>query len=399
MDQIYLDHNATTPLLPEVQTALFEAYARQYANPSSQHAAGRKARRVLEDAREDMAAILGAQLGETADRLILTSGGTEANNLAMRGLVGNSPGRLILSPLEHPSVLQVAADLELRGWQVDHLRVDAEGLVDLDFLAESLETPANLVAVMLGNNETGVLQPIAQISQLCQRAGVPLHCDAVQAVGKIPVNFRELGCHTLALAAHKFHGPRGIGALLVRGGVRVEPQLAGGHQEQGLRPGTELVALALGLRAALQVWQRDPSGRYEHLLALRDSFERTILEGYPEAIVHAQAAPRLPHTSNIAFVGLDRQALMMAIDLAGVACSTGSACASGSTDPSPTLMAMGCSHALLESSLRFSFGATNVPSDGDLAAQRILTICKNLRGDHKVGKMAMPGAQERGNLI
>ncbi len=393
MNRIYLDHNATGQLLPEVQQVLADAYAQQFANPSSQHAAGRQARRVLDDARESIAEMLGAELGEQADRLVFTSGGTEANNLAIFGTAGSEPGRLIVSPTEHPTVLQPADRLRNRGWDVEFLRVDSDGRIDLDSLAHSLKSPASLVAVMLGNNETGVLQPLDEVSHLCRAANVPLHCDAVQAVGKTPVNFRELGCATLSIAAHKLHGPRGIGALLVGPDVPLEPLLAGGHQELGIRPGTESVVLALGMQAALAAWHRDPAARALHLTELRDTFEAAILSGFPEAVVHAHQAPRLPHTSNIAFVGLNRQALLMAIDMAGIACSTGSACASGSTDASPTLIAMGCSVELLESSLRFSFGATNAPSDGKQAAERILSICMDLRGSINVGKMPTSGPQ------
>jgi cysteine desulfurase len=231
---------------------------------------------------------------------------------------------------------------------------------------------------MLGQNETGVLQPVAELAAICARSRVPLHTDACQVVGKLPVDFRGLGVDTLSAAAHKFHGPLGIGALVVRHGVTLRPQLFGGVQQEGLRPGTEPVALAVGMCSALELWNTQREKRAARLRRLRDRFEAAIVAGWPSAEVIGRRSKRLPHTSNIAFVGLDRQALFMSLDQAGVACSTGSACASGSSEPSPALVAMGLPPAVWGAALRFSFGALTTEAEVDEAARRILRCCNDL---------------------
>jgi cysteine desulfurase len=231
---------------------------------------------------------------------------------------------------------------------------------------------------MLGNNETGAMQPIVRLAAICDKAGTLLHTDGAQSVGKIPVHFRQLGVAAMTVAAHKFHGPRGIGALILRHGVELKSQLFGGFQQAGHRPGTEDVALAVGMHTALLVWQREADDRTRRMTALRDRLEHQLRDGWPDLVVHAAGAPRLPHTLCVAFPGLNRQALVMALDLAGVACSTGSACASGASDPSPTLVAMGCENAVLEGSIRLSLGATTTAADIDEAARRILLTVNNL---------------------
>jgi cysteine desulfurase len=236
-----------------------------------------------------------------------------------------------------------------------------------------------LVAMILGQNETGVLQPVAEAAAICARFGVPLHTDVAQVVGKLPVDFRSLGAATMTVAAHKFHGPLGVGALVVRHGARVRPQLFGGFQQGGLRPGTESVALAVGMCRALELWHAEREDRARRLTTLRDRLERMITAGWPDAVVIGREAERLPHVSHIALVGLDRQSLFMALDQAGIACSTGSACASGSSELSPVLVSMGCEKAVIHSALRFSLGATTTPAEVDEAAHRILQCCNNLR--------------------
>ncbi|MDZ4819712.1 MAG: cysteine desulfurase family protein [Planctomycetota bacterium] len=386
MRAIYLDHNSTTPLLPAVAEAMQQCQAANMANPASQHAAGRRARQALEDAREGIAEILGAKtVGQQADRLIFTSGGTEANNLALFGLAGQASGTIYVSGIEHPSVLAPVERLAQLGWQVQELPANSDGVVSLDGL-ESGGLPNSpeplLMALMLGNNETGVLQPVQQAAAICRKAfanrhsAVHLHTDAVQAVGKIPVDFQALGCSTLAFTAHKFHGPRGIGGLMVRHDVQLHPQMFGGFQQAGLRPGTEPVALAVGMHAALLLWQQKQVARRQHLTMLRDRFETQILAELPKVVVNGQGAERLPHTSNLAFVGLDRRALVMALDMQGVACSTGSACASGSSEPSSVLLAMQLPVEIVASSLRFSFGATTTTEDLDEAVRRIVAVCR-----------------------
>lgn len=383
MHSIYLDHNSTTPLSPDVAAAMAECDAAGYANPASQHAPGRRARHVVEEARDAIGRILGAEMsGHRPDRVIFTSGGTEANNLALLGLTAaneaSGPGEIIVSAIEHPSVAEPARVLEQRGWTVHRLNVDRQGVVDLEALARLVNPQVRLVSTMLGNNETGVLQPVRQAAAICQAAGAPMHTDAVQVVGKLPVSFRELGVTAMTMSAHKLHGPRGIGALVVRDGASLSPLVFGGFQQGGLRPGTESVTLAVGLRAALEAWQRDHFARIDHMRSLRDHFEAALAAGYPQLVVNGRDAERLPHTSNLAFVGLERQPLLMALDLAGVACSTGSACASGSSEPSPVLLAMDCPDDVVASSLRFSLGAGTTVEEIDEAVQRILGVCAKL---------------------
>ena len=382
---IYLDHNSTAPMLPEVATAVREASLRYGANPASQHEPGRKARRVLEQARERIGELLGARAGgRDADQLIFTSGGTEANNLALLGLLSaaagaSRPGHLILSAIEHPSVAEAARVLERSGWHVDRVGVDAHGVLCLDQLEQLLRPETRLVSLMLGNNETGVLQPVARAVEICAARGVPVHSDAVQVAGKLPVDFNGLRLALMSCAAHKFHGPMGVGALVVRRDIPLHPLLFGGHQQAGLRPGTEMVALAVGMQAALECWQRESDARRQRLTRLRDQLEQSLLDKFSTAVVIGRDAPRLPNTSNIAFVGLDRQALVMALDLAGVACSTGSACASGSREPSPTLRAMGLPRDVLAGSIRLSLGATTTAAEIEEAVCRISRICQQLQ--------------------
>ncbi|HEV2971545.1 MAG TPA: cysteine desulfurase family protein [Pirellulales bacterium] len=399
MQPIYLDHNATTPLLPEVADAMAECQSAGFANPESQHQLGRRARQLLEDAREGIAENLGADLsGREPDRLIFTSGGTEANNLALFGLTGAlsaAPARIIISSIEHPSISQPAEFLSRRGWHLNRLPVSRDGVCEkgdiLLFKTGPTAARSNseksgmspffplVASVMLANNETGVIQPIRELAALAHAAGVPLHTDAVQAVGKVPVHFRELGVAAMTVAAHKFHGPRGIGALILHGGVQLNPLLFGGFQQQGLRPGTEPVTLAVGMHAALRIFAREQTDRCERMTLLRDRLEQSLLTAWPSAVIHGAAAPRLPNTTCIAFPGLDRQALVMALDLAGVACSTGSACASGSSEPSPTLVAMGLSDELVGSSIRFSLGATTTTEMIDEAIDRISNVLEGFR--------------------
>jgi cysteine desulfurase len=375
---IYLDHNSTTTVHPEVAEAMAECFRAGFTNPASQHRAGRRARQVIEDAREVIGRILGAgSTGMDADRIIFTSGGTEANNLALFGLLEDQPGRVIISGIEHPSVLTAAEYLGHRGFDVQYLRVNQNGVMDVDHMRHLLNAETRLVSAMLANNETGVLQPVELIAEMCRDAGVPLHTDAVQAVGKIPVHFRQIGATAMTLTAHKFHGPRGIGALLVQARAPLQPMLRGGFQQGGLRPGTESVELVVGLRRALEVWQQDRQTRAVRMAALRDRFEDQLRATGIKLVVNGVGAPRLPHTSNVSFPGVDRQALQMALDMADIACSTGSACASGSSDPSQVLLAMHLAPDLVDSALRFSLGAFTTTQEIDTAVQRIsATVAK-----------------------
>jgi cysteine desulfurase len=380
MESIYLDHNATTRIDPRVAAAMDECHRAGYGNPASPHHAGRRARRVLEEARDRIAAVLGCRCtGPQADRVIFTSGGTEANNLALFGLAGRPPGRIILSSIEHPSVTGPAEQLQQQGFHLQRLPVSMDGVAQVARLRELLTEDTRLVSIMLGNNETGVLQPVQEVAALCAPAGVPVHTDAVQIVGKVPVNFQQLNVTALSLTAHKFHGPVGVGALVVRSEVPLRPLLWGGFQQAGLRPGTESVALAVGLQRALELWQQESEERTTRMASLRNLLERSLCSEFPELVINGAQAPRLPHTANLAFPGMDRQTLLMALDLVGVACSTGSACASGSSEPSPVLQAMGLPPAVIHSALRFSLGAFTTEAEVLQAARRISQIVKDLQ--------------------
>ncbi len=389
MQQIYLDHNATSTPWPEVIHAMSEAWQMGYANPGSQHELGRQARRRLEDAREEVATRLGANIAQVRpDRLIFTSGGTEANNLALFGLAGPNaacqPQRAIISALEHPSVTAAADRLAGWGWHIDRLGATSEGLVnpgELDTLLTEAEAsqPVAFVSVMLANNETGVCQPIARLAEVCQQHNVPMHTDATQAVGKVPIDFVGLGVAALTFSAHKFQGPQGVGGLLLKSDIELAPQLAGGFQQGGIRPGTEAIPPVVGLLVALQTWHARREPLTQQITSLRDRLEAGLAGGDLEVVINGQAGPRLPQTSNVSFVGLDRQALLMALDLAGVACSTGSACSSGSSEPSSVLRGMGLPESRIKSALRMSLGPQTTTDEVDQAIDRILNCCNRLR--------------------
>lgn len=378
---IYLDNNATTPLDPEVLEAM-RPYFLTAGNAESRHTAGRRARRAWETARETVARILGADPGE----VIFTSGGTEANNLAIFGLAGiePGPGHIVSSPLEHPAVAEPVGRLEADGFLVDRAPVNTEGLADAEQMASRFTNCTRLTTLMLANNETGGIQPVQKLAELAIPRGIPVHTDAVQAVGRIPVDFHALGVATLAASAHKFHGPVGIGLLLVRKGVKLRSWLVGGGQQQGRRPGTVAVPLAIGLATALERWQTEAETRTMRWIALRDRLETGLVSALGrEQIVRngpIASALRLPQTINIGFVGLDGDALMMQLDLEGIAASLGAACVSGSRRPSPTLIAMQVPGDRLRSSVRFSLGASTTQAEIDEAVSRIVRVVAQIRG-------------------
>jgi len=371
---IYLDNNATTRLAPEVAEAMARCWASGPLNPSSQHAAGRAARNQLDQALSQIGQLLGADVDSPAgDALILTSGGTEANNLAIFG-IGDPAGPLVLSSIEHPSVMAAARSQAARGRPLRVIPVDSSGLVDLvaarELIAEQTPRPA-LVSVMAANNETGVLQPLGQIAELCRLVGVPLHVDAVQMIGKLPFDFAQVDAAAITLAAHKFHGPVGVGALLVRAGVEVQPQIYGGDQQLNRRGGTEPVALAVGMAAALRLAIETQAETAARTAECRDRLETGLGQRLEGLVVHGAAAPRLPSTACLSFPGVDRQTMLLALDFAGIACSSGSACASGSSQPSPVLLAMGVPAAQVDSALRFGFSRYSTSAEVDQAVDII----------------------------
>ncbi len=376
MDSIYLDHNATTPLLPAAREAMLALYEGPCGNPASSHGAGRRARQVLEDSREKVAALLDA----FPDEVIFTSGATESNNLAVFGLAGNPPGRLLTSPIEHPSVTEPLAQLASDGFLLDRLPVEGTGHVRPDSLPSLLRDDTRLVAVMLVNHETGAVQPVRELAaQVAARPGVAFHCDAVQAVGKLPVLFHVLGVTSLSLSAHKFHGPAGVGALILRRGARIRPRLLGGHQQAGHRPGTEPVALVAGLAVALERAVREAAPRLAHVRRLRERFLTCLRTEAAPVVLNGPEQGGIPHTLNLSFPGLRADVLLMALDLAGVACATGSACSSGSLLPSPVLRAMGVPGEVLGSAMRFSLGFQQSEAEIEEAARRVVAVVRRLR--------------------
>ena len=376
---IYLDNNATTALDPAVWEAM-RPYFLTAGNAESRHAAGRAARRAWDEARETVARVLGAEPSE----VIFTSGGTEANNLAVFGLAGadGAPGHVVSSPIEHPAVAEPVARLEAAGFAVDRPGVGPEGVADADATAGCLRDDTRFATLMLANNETGAVQPVADLAARARARNVPVHTDAVQAVGRVPVDFHALGVATLAASAHKFHGPVGAGLLLVRSGVRLGSRLFGGGQQQGRRPGTIAVPLAVGLAAALGLWQAESEARAARWSRLVDRLESGLAAalGADRVVRNGPHEParRLPQTLNLGFPGLDGDALLMQLDLAGVCASLGSACASGSTRPSPTLVAMRVPDDRLRSSVRFSLGAATTEAEVDDALARVVAVVRRL---------------------
>ena len=378
MQEIYLDNNATTQPLPEVVETVARHLRETYGNPSSRHALGRRARRVLEDSREQIAEILGA----TPAEVLFTSGGTESNNLAILGLTSHRTGTILISPGEHPSNLESCRVRERQGWKLETIPVDGSGLFPsaIDTIPVRDWNDVRLAAVILAHNETGVIQTVNPLIEQSTKLGFAVHLDGVQAVGKIPVNFRQLGATTLSFGAHKFHGPRGIGGLLIRDGVRLAAGFAvGGLQESGRRAGTEPVPLVAGMAKALEIWQRTQAERTASVTGLRDELASRLQALVPPVVVNGQTAPRLPNTLNISFPGLDGEALLVALDLEGVACSLGSACASGSIEPTPILVAMGLAPELYRSAVRLTLSCLNTREEIEEAASRIAQIVTYLR--------------------
>tara|TARA_R110002095_G_scaffold176611_2_gene154053 strand:+ start:2278 stop:3423 length:1146 start_codon:yes stop_codon:yes gene_type:complete len=373
--RIFLDNNSTTRPLDEVVDLVAEQYRTHYANPGSTHAEGRQARRVLEDARELMASLLGAKPQE----VIFTSGGTESINLAIHGFLPGTPGEIVLTEGEHPATVNTIRRLAPRSIRQSLLKIGADGRIDPAQLTQLNWNRIQLVTIILAHNETGVIQEIGPLATHCEENRIPLHLDCIQAIGKIPFQFHDSGATAISLAAHKFHGPRGVGALLVKEGARLLPQTTGGHQERGRRAGTEPVALAAGMSRALEYAVRDREQRTRNVTALRDRLQQGLSEQCPPVVVNGSQQHRLPNTLNISFPGLDGEALLISLDLAGISCSLGSACASGSRDPAPVLLAMGCEESVYRSAVRLSLSFLNTSEEIESAIHRISRVVNQLR--------------------
>ena len=375
MSSIYLDNNATTPVFPEVMQCMTDAWATAFANPGSQHSYGREARRVLEDSRESIAEILCADASE----VIFTSGGTESINMAIYGFTFGRRGTIAITAGEHPATLAACERARQNGWEIVTIPVDDQGRLVESRLPMLPWNDIKVVCVILAHNETGVIQNVSQLARLCRENGAGLLLDGVQAVGKMPVNFQSLGATALAFGAHKFHGPRGIGGLLLKRGVKLPPFLEGGHQENGRRAGTEPVPLIAGMVKALQLWAADSQNRLDRVRTLRDQLQQELIRRCSPVVVHGVNADRLMNTLSIAFPGIPGEAMLVSLHLAGVACSLGSTCASGSAQAAPSLLAMGIDPEVCKSSVRFSLGSQNSAEEIAEAANRIVAVVARIR--------------------
>ena len=377
MSSIYADYNATTPLDPEVRAAMNEALDVSFGNPSSIHSAGQAARRLVDRARAQVAALIGA----APDEIVFTSGGTEADNLAVLGVAGAATGErggIVTSAVEHKAVLDPCTYLRSNGRVVTLLPVDRDGRVDLAALEATVKPNVALVSLMLANNDTGTLQPVAEAAKIAQASGALVHSDAVQAAGKLPIDVKKLGVALLSFSSHKIHGPKGAGALFVRYGARLAPLVHGGRQERTLRPGTENVPAIVGFGKACELAKTRLDADARRVAELRDRFEKQILARTDGTRTNGGDS-RLPNTSNIAFAGLDGEAITINLDMLGMAVSTGAACNSADKTPSHVLVAMGQTAAEARSSVRFSFGRDTTDEEIDRAANLVVQTVKFLR--------------------
>ena len=384
MRKVYLDHSATTPSDPRVVEAMLPFLTEKFGNASSVHSFGQEARAAVDRARRQVAAFTGAR----ANEIVFTSGGTEANNLGVRGVceAAQSHGRhIITSVIEHPSVRSSIDGLEQRGWEATQLSVYDDGIVRVEDVQAALRPDTTLISVMMANNEIGTVQPIAEIGALVRaerergRRHLWLHTDAVQAAGRVPIDVESLGCDLLSLSAHKIHAPKGTGALFVRKGVRLTPQQVGGHQERERRGGTEAVANIVAFGAATELAQGEMPERNEHTQRLRDRFEKQLAANVGEIVFNGNREQRLPHLSNISFRFIEGEGLLIHLDMQGIAVSTGSACSSGTIEPSPIIQALGRDDELARGSLRFSFGKDNTEEDVDYVLDVLTHAVESLR--------------------
>ncbi len=369
MQRYYFDHNATTPVSAEVLDAMTPVMTEVYGNASSIHHFGQKARQELDTARKRVAALLGA----APEEIVFTSGGTEADNLAVLGMARG--GHAVVSAVEHPAVLGAAAQCA----SLTQVPVDGRGIIDPDDVRRALRPDTRVISVMHANNELGTLQPVSEIARIAAEAGVAFHSDGVQAAGKIPVDVRELGVTLYSVTAHKFYGPKGAGALFVRKGAGIAPILFGGHHERGRRAGTENVPGAVGLGRAAQWILEHAAPENQRLATLRDRLEKAVLDRIPGAHVNGAGAPRTPNTSNLRFDGIDSEPLLIALDLRGFAVSSGSACSSGATEPSHVLTAIGLTRQQARSSIRISLGRSNDAPQIDALVSALVDCVAHLR--------------------
>lgn len=375
---IYLDHNATTPLHPQVLEAMLVCLQEHWGNPSSPHSLGNQARTVMQQAHARIAESLGCEPSE----VVFCSSGTEADNLALRGVAGALRSRgnhIVTTAIEHHAVLHTCDALEEEGFRVTRVPVDPQGVVDLEALERSLTDQTILVSVMHANNETGVLQPVEEVAGMAARRAIPFHIDAVQTAGKLPFRLPELGAGLVSLSGHKLYGPRGAAALFVRKGTPLRPVLTGGSHEHDLRAGTENLAGLVGLAKALELAVQDAAEEGRRLTALRDDLEARLVSSIPEIRINGAQARRVPNTSNVTFPGVDGESIILGLDLAGICVSTGSACSTGEPEPSHVLREMGVSRRDAQGSIRLSLGRGTRQEDLDLTVQALADTVARLR--------------------
>jgi cysteine desulfurase len=375
MHRVYLDNNATTPVLPEVFEAMRPYFGERFGNASSIHHHGQETRAAVESARESVAALLGC----SASEVIFTSGGTESDNLAIAGLV-RAGDHVITSGIEHHAVLHAAKNLEQIGCEVTVLPADGRGLVDPDDVKRSLRPATKLITVMMANNETGVLQPVEEIGKVAAEAEVLFHTDAVQAAGKVPIDVNRMQCHALSISGHKLHGPQGTGALFLKKGSQLHPLFHGGRHERSRRAGTENVPGIVGLGEAAKLASESLNdGAIDRLTAMRDRLQRDVLDRIEGTTLNGHGAQRVPNTANIRFDHIEGESLVIALDLKGLAVSTGAACSSGAIEPSHVLIAMGLRPEQARASIRFSLGKQTTEEDIDFAIQLLPETVARLR--------------------
>jgi len=397
MNRVYLDFNATTPVEPEVLDAMLPFFSTEFGNAASIHTFGQKSRAAVETAREKVAALIGARPQE----IVFTSGGTESDNHAIFGVVlqpllparsegegsvadgavrsGEIGRHIITTAIEHEAVLNACQALEKEGVAVTYLPTDHEGQIDLEELRRAIRPETILITIMHANNELGTIQPLEEIGRLAAETDVYLHTDAVQSAGKIPIDVNALGVDLLSISGHKLYAPKGIGALYVRGGTRLRQLLYGGHHQRGFRPGTENVAGIVGFGKAAEIARKSLAETAQRVSTLRDKLEQGLLQRVPQSRVNGGAAPRTPNTANLVFPGVEGEALLIALDLRGLACSTGAACSSGAVEPSHVLTAIGLPPEEARASLRFSLGRHTTSADLDFALSVVPAAVAQLR--------------------
>ena len=390
MDRIYLDYAATAPVLPEVLDAMMPFFISRYGNPSGIHGTGRDAHKAVEEARRRTAAVLGAESRE----ICFTSGGSESDNLAIQGTafaLREKGNHLITSRIEHHAVLNTCRWLEKQGFRVTYLPVDADGTVSPDAVRDAITPETVLVSIMTANNEIGTVEPVGEIGRICREKGVLFHTDAVQAAGMLPLRADEMNADLISLSAHKFHGPKGTGALYIRKGTRLDALIHGGSQERGLRAGTENVPGIVGLGKAIEIAEAERTANAERIRELRDLLIRRIRGAVPDVKLNGHPERRLPNNCHFSFAGVESEALLLRLDLAGIAASGGSACTSGSMEPSHVLKATGLEEELMKGSIRLTLGRETTAEEIEKTARVLPEIVKDLR--------AMRGLQEKSDCF